>query len=96
MNFWLSSKNIFSYTDVWRFYPFRTVLGCVRCIVCVCFFNQKNVVVKNVVVCLFRRVIYRQVNNKPHVQIKPTKDHAKSYTAYRGLTLRKSMTEVAR
>ena len=46
---------------------------------------------------LFRRVIlYRLVNNKPHVQIKPTKDHAKSYAAYRGMTLKKPMTEVAR
>ena len=45
---------------------------------------------------LFGRVrLYRQVNNKPHVQIKPTKDHAKSYAAYRGMTLKKPMTEVA-
>ena len=34
-------------------------------------------------------VLYRQVNNKPHVQIKPTKDHAKSYAAYRDMTLKK-------
>ena len=47
--------------------------------------------------CLFRRVIlYRQVNNKPHVQIKPTKYHAKSYAAYRGMNLKKPMTEVVR
>ena len=47
--------------------------------------------------CLFRRVtLYKQVNNKPHVQIKPTKDHAKSYAAYRGMTLKKPMAEVAR
>ena len=46
---------------------------------------------------LFRRVIlYRQVNNKPHVQIKPTNDHAKSYAAYRGMILKKPKTEVAR
>ena len=46
---------------------------------------------------LFRRVIlYRQVNNKPHVQIKRTKDHAKSYAAYQGMTLKKPETEVAR
>ena len=45
----------------------------------------------------FRRVIlYRQVNNKPHVHIKPTKDHAKGYAAYRGMNLKKPMTEVAR
>ena len=27
-------------------------------------------------------ILYIQVNNKPHVQIKPTKDHAKSYAAF--------------